>query len=594
MTILKRIYSETGLFNEVVFHKGINIIRGIYTKKEEPVKTITDLNGIGKSTLIRLIDFAMLSENVVKKHFDVSKHSFLKNHTVTLEFESEGKIFFIKRGFDDSNQPKFGEEEHSLETYDAKELRKILENIFFDKDDRTSFYESGWFRYLTGFFIKDDLNHFDRKDTLEFVNKTYVGTAILQAMNLYLLGLPNKPVINFGELKKANDELKSQKRHILEKLKEDTGKDIEEIGSELSILNNKILSYEKSISNYTFLDSYQDVEKSLIEITGNISNLLSSLTLYERRLEEYRKSYEYKVEFDRNRVIKMYSELSQSVGEIVKKNLEEVVEFRKRLAENRKKFLREKELETIQEIDKIRREISTLEIKRSELYKILDEKKAFDSIKNTYSLLIEEKTKKEKLLAITSQIDKLDSDIYNKKIQISNVIKEISQEIQSVKERIDHITAIFMEIVKETIHLKDINDAVFDIRPKPEESSPLSITIDVPKSEALGKSRFRIISYDLAVFFNIIESNRKLPRFLIHDGVFHGIDKKTVMRILNLVYSKFLKNQDFQYIITANEDELLVPQDKEDLYGKYNFDLEKTICVTYKDSPEDMIFKQEY
>ena len=52
MVILKKIYSETGLFDGVEFKSGINIIQGIYTKRDNESK---DLNGIGKSTLIRLI-----------------------------------------------------------------------------------------------------------------------------------------------------------------------------------------------------------------------------------------------------------------------------------------------------------------------------------------------------------------------------------------------------------------------------------------------------------------------------------------------------------------------------------------------------------
>ena len=64
MVILKKIYSENGLFNPIEFKQGMNIIRGIYSKKETVKKSkMFDLNGIGKSTLIRLIDYALVSDS---------------------------------------------------------------------------------------------------------------------------------------------------------------------------------------------------------------------------------------------------------------------------------------------------------------------------------------------------------------------------------------------------------------------------------------------------------------------------------------------------------------------------------------------------
>ncbi|HED37356.1 MAG TPA: DUF2326 domain-containing protein, partial [Ignavibacteria bacterium] len=48
-------------------------------------------------------------------------------------------------------------------------------------------------------------------------------------------------------------------------------------------------------------------------------------------------------------------------------------------------------------------------------------------------------------------------------------------------------------------------------------------------------------------------NDRKLPDFLIHDGVFHGISLKTRINTINYVYHKYLENanhKQFQYIMT--------------------------------------------
>ena len=77
MVQLKRLYSETGLFEEVEFHTGINIILGKYSGEKEA----RGVHGIGKSTLVRLIDFAFLSTQV-KELFNTRKYGFLNGHNV--------------------------------------------------------------------------------------------------------------------------------------------------------------------------------------------------------------------------------------------------------------------------------------------------------------------------------------------------------------------------------------------------------------------------------------------------------------------------------------------------------------------------------
>ena len=180
MVILKRLYSNTGLFDEVRFHKGINIIQGVYHKSE---KDRGGLNGIGKSTLIRLIDFALLSNISENTHFNVHEYDFLKLHSVTLEFEAEGISYFIERNFDNPKNPLFGTESSFLKSYDEVYLRTILGNIFFEKNNEELFKKT-WYRDLIRFFIKDDLNYNVRKNPLNFFGQ-HKPKYVIDYYNLY-------------------------------------------------------------------------------------------------------------------------------------------------------------------------------------------------------------------------------------------------------------------------------------------------------------------------------------------------------------------------------------------------------------------------
>jgi len=592
MVILKRLFSETGLLDPVKFNLGINVVLGEYTR---PKEERSELNGIGKSTLIRLIDYALLSDTTRHNYFNINqtKYDFLKDHSIVLELDIAGESYFIKRSFREPKTPQFGNNISHLQTYQENELRTILGNLLFGKDEYQGYFESNWFRTIIRFFIKDDINNYERKDPLKF-SSSHINHFEAYLYNLFLLGLPNKAIGNYEEFKKKRNVINKQHKALSDKLKEETGKGIQQINSEIRVLDNKIRNIEIALSEYKFFQSYKDVEDELITLSGEISENLRKINLFRKRLDEYKQSYEYEIEIDKEKITRAYNEIKQVFGDSVEKTLESVFSFRKKISEGRERFLKGKEVELTTEIDKISNAISSLELRRSNLYKILDEKDALDSLKNNFGLLIDEKSKRERLSLSMDQLNRLDEEKSKLNINISNTVSEIRKEITEVDDQIVKLSNIFMEIVTAAIRVPIADEAVFDVRPYSKTNSPFKITIDVPKSEALGKTRLKILAYDLTVFFNIIQEGRNLPYFLIHDGMFHAIDKKTIIGILNHIQTTFLKHPQFQYIITANEDEISVPIDKIPFYGDFNFNISDCIIARYKDIPEGMIFKREF
>lgn len=590
MVILKRIFSETGLFDPVKFKLGINVILGVYAKGD---KKSSGLNGIGKSTLVRLIDYMFISTSKKNNHFNPEKYPFLKDQNAVLEFEVEGQSYFIRRAFSDPDKIKFGKELLSLETYTEGEMKNVLSNLFFNEEDPEIHFENGWFRDLVGFFIKDDMDTFDRKDPLNFVSN-YTSKFDVYTYNLFLLGLPNEGVYKFSILNASLQELQKQKNKYIARVEEETGKKIEEISSDISEIERKISVYEKSLENHKFLEPYKEIEAKLIEISQEISEKLRRFSFVRKNLDEYKKSYEYSVEIDPKVIAQEYLEVKQLFGDIINKKLEETIEFRKTLSDNRKMFLKDRELELELQIKKLSEKIAELEERRSELYDQLEQKNALDTLKNSYLQLIEEKTKKAKLLSFTGQIESLDRDIYLKIEQLTKSIQDIKAQLDPVQDKINEIAGLFLEITKKVVNNIEGGKAVFSIKPTPDMRSPLTIIIEIPKSKALGKSRFKILVYDLSVFLNIVKNKRKLPHFLVHDGVFHSIDIKTIVETLNYINLKYAQSPDFQYIITANESEILFPDSKKEVYGEYEFDVSESIVAKFTDDPNQMFFKKSY
>jgi uncharacterized protein YydD (DUF2326 family) len=594
--MIKRLFSNTGLLlKDYKFHSGINIILGKYSGKKEA----TGVNGIGKSTLIRLIDYSFLSDSA-QKIFSNKKYDFLRKdeHDIILEFEIDNKTYFIKRDFNKKSNIYFGTSLNKLDEFEKTEFKAVLTNLFLPVEKGDVFFDGNKFRTIFDFFIKDDLDNQKRFEPLNFLkyNASIKEKAIY---NFFLLNLPTKHLINYNEQSKEYEKYNTAINTAEEKIKIETGKSIQEYKSERINIDQRILLLENSLDNYHFIEKYKDIEKQLVEVTKLINIKLTEYNSLDNKLNKIRESYNVNQNIETKEIRKIYNEVVENFGNQVAKTLDEVISFKNNILANRKKYLIQKEDKLQKAINEVLNDISNLEIKRSDFYKSLDEKGALDSVKNTYEELIIEKTDLEKNVQVIKQIDEYQEMLNNLNVTISEVKLLISQELKEFEGRVYELRELFLDILKNAIFVDESYDnAYFDIVPKPTSNRkklPFDIEIEIPKADALGQSRLKIVAYDLMVFLYNIISDRKLPDFLIHDGVFHGISLKTRINTINYVYHKYLENvkhKQFQYIMTFNEDEITIPDDKTTEYGKFDFNFQESIVAEFQDVAAKTIFKQ--
>lgn len=594
--MIKRLFSNTGLLlKDYKFHSGINIILGKYSGDKEA----TGVNGIGKSTLIRLIDYSFLSDSA-QKIFSNKKYDFIRKeeHDIILEFEIDNKTYFIKRDFNKKANIYFGISLNKLDEFEKTEFKAVLTNLFLPVEKDDVFFNGNKFRTIFDFFIKDDLDNQRRFEPLNFLkyNASVKEKAIY---NFFLLNLPTKHLINFNEQSKEYEKFNTAINTAEEKIKSETGKSIQEYKSERINIDQRISLLENSLDNYHFIEKYKDIEKQLVEVTKLINIKLTEYNSLDNKLNKIRESYNVNQNFETKEIRKIYNEVIENFGDQVAKTLDEVIDFKNNILANRKKYLIQKEDKLQKAINEVLNDISNLEIKRSDFYKSLDEKGALDSVKNTYEELIIEKTNLEKNVQVIKQIDEYQEMLTNLNVTISEVKLLISQELKAFEGKVDELRKLFIDILKNAIFVDESYDnAYFDIVPKPtanRKKLPFDIEIEIPKADALGQSRLKIVAYDLMVFLYNIINDRKLPDFLIHDGVFHGISLKTRINTINYVYHKYLENakyKQFQYIMTFNEDEITVPDDKTAEYGKFDFDFQESIVAEFQDVAEKTIFKR--
>ncbi|MBU0473119.1 MAG: DUF2326 domain-containing protein [Bacteroidetes bacterium] len=65
--------------------------------------------------------------------------------------------------------------------------------------------------------------------------------------------------------------------------------------------------------------------------------------------------------------------------------------------------------------------------------------------------------------------------------------------------------------------------------------------------------RIRVFG-DLSILFHAIDNNIKMPRFLIHDGIFDGMDKAHFISVIKYLDEQKSLGKKFQYILALNEE----------------------------------------
>lgn len=587
--MLKKIFSDTNLISPVSFHNGINVILGKYSDDKES----RGINGIGKSSLVRLIDFTLLSGKA-ESRFKKTKYDFLRDeeHTITLEFELSGKPYFIKRSFKELKKVYFGSSQTQFEEFEKTEMSRVLESVFFPTENNEVFFEGKRFGTLLEFFVKDDLQNQQRVDPLNFVSYN-AGARDKALYNFYLLNLPTKTLLRYNEVSEEYDNYKKVIKTLSEKIFSDTGKDITEFRTERLKIENEIQSIEKSLKEYNFFEEHKDVESKLTQVIKQINEKSNSYHRLNHKLQQIKEAYNEVGTIDLEKIQKLYNETLENFGTFVKKSLKDVIDFKHQLLVNRNKYLIQEEKKIEASIQEVLTELEKLEVERSKLFSLVKERGALDRVESTYERLVSERTRLEKNTSIIGEIDDINSILNDSDVILAELKRDIISELNSLQKYLDNLRLLFQEILENAIYLdEDFENSYFDVKTNPtsrRNQLPFKITIEIPKADALGQERLKIVAYDIMVFLKSRIDKRHFPDFLVHDGVFHAISNKTITNVLNFMNHKANKLHNFQYIVTFNEDEIDINNSK---YGDLDFNINDKVIAEFSDTGGKTIFKR--
>lgn len=562
--MIHKIWANNKGFKEINFQKGLNIIMADSEKKSGTKDT---RNGVGKTTLINIIDFC-LGSNPNKKKLPIDK---LNDWTFTIEIDILNEKIFATRSIDNSNiikiegnidklpiMPETDPEEDFL-FYNKTIWRKLLGNCFFGLKESGSTKYSPTFRSLISYFIRRDKAY----DT-PFKNDPNQKQWDMQISIAYLLGLNWIRVSESQEIKDKEIALKNWKSVINEGFVATPG----ELEAERLLLIKEINVEEDALATFKVHPQYSKFEKDANRISKEIHEYSNLIITLNQKLDRYIESIASEKMPGMMAVEELYKEAGVVFSDSVKKTLEEAKIFHRDLIKNRKEFLQT-------EITEIEAQISNTEDIKSrkinERAAMLGILKNYGALNEYYLLRDSFSSKKEKLNYINLKIEENKKrDLEKKKIKEDKIVLEtkFKRDYEEMRPNWEKSVTLFNE--NSLALYNEPGYLIIDYSDK-----GYKFNVDIPRSGSKGIDQMKIYCYDLMLVD--LQSQQEKIDFLIHDStIYDSVDSRQRAHALQHACNKSVENS-FQYICTINSD--MIPYE----HFSSDFDIDKYVRLTLTD-----------
>lgn len=506
-------------FNEV----GVSFI---YADIQNPANLKGTINSLGKTLLLKFIDYifganedlAMVKEPI---------HGFKLEATV----KYEGKYFTVVRTLGNSDEMYIDGKGYSLSEYkDFFQLKRRLlgKQIILSKKS-TEISQ----RTNAG---KDDviscLELLNLKDILEEIGNIYDSQDRIKELKTN-----KKELVSFYrdfDVKQIDEEI-----YFIDK-------EVERLTTELEKVSNKIKSIEIADIQKDVVEEYSEKSKELKNIKRN----------YEKNKFESDRLLQFiedsnKVDITSEHILAIFNKAKQEVPDMVKKTIDEVEEFHRKVYEERKDFLNQRRSIILSEMEIMNKKIDSLATAIDKIGAIISENEVYKESIELYEKynnnLQEVKYRQGKL----SQVKNIDDTIT---VEDSNLVSSFSHAAQLRKEYDTLIQAYrdFIFDITKSIYDTDVN-SYFDIKIRNKHLTYRPVifefTLKGDTGEGVGEVKKNLMDYLICRYNNQLE-------IMIQDSsCYNGIDPRQIVGMLGQL-NNISEVSNKQIIVSVNKYQL--------------------------------------
>lgn len=559
------------IIREMDFKAGLNLI----IDDTDDVSSKTTGNNVGKTTVLKLIDFCLGADAKIiytdtenKKDIYKEVKDYLTEKQVIIELElieditnQNSKTVIITRNF----------------LSRKKAIRQINGKDILDKDFHTELEKHIFpsinvkkpsFREIISHNIryKDDSINKTLKTLDKFTNNVEYET-----LYLFLLGLERDDADKKQALTtKISQEVKFKER--LEKSQNKTTYELllKMIEDEIEKLNDKKNTFNLNDSLENDLEELNNVKYSI----NKLSSQISKMEIRKSLINEAKSELENNVStIDTNQLKILYKEVTLNIDS-VQKTFEDLLNYHNKMIVEKIKFISHDLPELESKLQGAKTQLNELLNEEKRLSKKISKGDTFEELEKVIEQLNEKyriKGEYESAINQITEVEKNINDLNNKITKIDNIL--FSNEFENkLKEQLTKFNKYFSEVSQE---LYDESYALtYKVLKNKSTGKPTYEFNSFNANMSSGKKQGEILCFDLAYLLFAEKENIPSLKFLLND-------KKELMHDHQLIkVAEYVRDKNIQLVISILKDKL--PEEALD-----------TAHVVIKLSQNDRLFRIE-
>lgn len=537
MLKINKLFSEPEVFDPIEFTGGINLILG------ETNETSEKTNGVGKSLCIEFINFCLLKKFSESRVSKIPDEAFSHSTLVCLRFSIHGVPVVSKRCIENHESPILIIDGTETEYFNIKDATNQLTNLLFGSSLNESHPS---FRGMLSPLIRDERSEF--KSIIKSID-TSISAPLDYTPHLYLLGINPATYREAIALQKDIDNTSKARGKLKKDVEELTGKRFKEANSDLNELTGQVDQIKAEMDALESAESYDIVKDELIELETKLENQRAKASLLSSELSKI-KLFKGDNYINDSEVSELYERFKTGLGEMIKRELQEVTAFKRRIDDFQRTLIDSRKSALEQELKDLRRNIRSLDKIYKEKLSIVDQEGALKSLKTTvisYQKKLEEKSQ------LSAFIDKYND--FDQQIKITK--QERSTKITILDSLVTDANSIKDEFEKAIIachnYIMGNRRCSFNIEIS-EKKEVVKYELRIHDDGSHSNEREKVFIYDISLLLTPDVADFH-PGLLVHDNIF-DVDQDTLVKSLNYLAEKEEELNSRQYILTINSDKL--------------------------------------
>lgn len=560
---LSRLYSNLpDIFSPIAFNHGadanrLNVVLG---EVKHPKDRKKDSHNLGKTTLLHLIDFMMLK--------GWSQDSFLYRHRDRFgDFVFFLEIALNSGGYATIRRSVAAPTRIALSRHEdpAADFSAVADDGWDHPDlpiDEAIKLLDAWLdlRALKPYDYRKAITYFlrsqgDWSDELQ-LQKFQAGRDLhWKPFVAHLFGFNQTPIIKKYELDelilKLQEKQGEQQAEV--QFKEE---DLPKLTAELGVLQQHVEDLEAQLDAFRFDDEERRLMRDLVEtIESEIASLNQQIYDVRYDIGQIDSSLSHKDKFDLDEVQSIFDEAKLHFPTQLKKQYTELVEFKKKVTQERNAALRKRRKELEEELSAAEARKASLDAQRVQRLKVLRSTDTFDKFKALQKDVTEQRAQ---LVYLGEQRKKLEAVVDTAR-QVREAERDRGRVVDEIKAMLakptviyERFTRIFNDFCQKVLN----HEGIFFFHVNSNNNLDYKISLGLAGQKGVASSQGEGTSYKklICALFDLalLRVYEDIPffHFVYHDGMMEALDDRKKLAFLEVVRDQ-ISGGKLQYIMTV-------------------------------------------